>query len=131
MVEMKAPAQRGNGFTLIELLVVMAIVAVLLSMVTPRYFRNIGKAEEAVLKQDLSLMREAVDKYHADTGKYPDMLDDLVSKKYLRKIPVDPVTESSVTWILVPPSDSQMGAIFDIKSGAPGNGRNGTAYADW
>jgi general secretion pathway protein G len=131
MVEMKAPAQRINGFTLIELLVVMAIVAVLLSMVTPRYFRSIGKAEEAVLKQDLSLMREAVDKYHADTGKYPDMLDDLVSKNYLRKIPVDPVTESSVTWILVPPSDPQMGTIFDIKSGAPGNGRNGTAYADW
>lgn len=109
----------------------MAIVAVLLSMVTPRYFRSIGKAEEAVLKQDLSLMREAIDKYHADTGKYPDMLDDLVSKKYLRKIPVDPVTESSVTWILVPPSDPQTGTIFDIKSGAPGNSRNGTAYADW
>jgi general secretion pathway protein G len=131
MVEMKAIAQRRNGFTLIELLVVMAIVAVLLSMVTPRYFRSIGKAEEAVLKQDLSLMREAVDKYHADTGKYPDMLEDLVSKKYLRKIPVDPVTDSNVTWILVPPADPQMGAIFDIKSGAPGNGRNGTAYVDW
>lgn len=109
----------------------MAIVALLLSIVTPRYFSNVSKAEEAVLKQDLALMREALDKYHADTGRYPDTLDDLVSKKYFRKIPVDPITQSSATWILIPPDSSEKGAIYDIKSGAPGNGKDGTTYADW
>lgn len=120
-----------NGFTLIELLVVMVIVALLLSIVTPRYFSSVTKAEEAVLKQDLFLMREALDKYHADTGKYPEMLEDLVTNKYIRKIPVDPITESSLTWILIPPANSEKGAIFDIKSGATGIGKDGVAYADW
>lgn len=120
-----------NGFTLIELLVAMTIIALLLSIVAPRYFNNVSKTEETVLKQDLSLMREALDKYHADTGRYPDTLEDLVSKRYFRKIPVDPITQSSTTWILVPPASSEKGAIFDVKSGAPGNGKDGTAYADW
>jgi general secretion pathway protein G len=123
--------QRGKGFTLIELLVAMTIVALLLSIVVPRYFHSITKAEETVLKQDLTLMREALDKYHADTGSYPDTLDDLINKKYLRKIPVDPVTQSVATWILIPPSNTEKGAIFDIKSGAPGNAGDGTAYGDW
>lgn len=128
---MAACTQPQNGFTLIELLVAMAIVALLLSIVTPRYFHSVTKAEETVLKQDLSLMREALDKYHADTGKYPDTLEDLITKKYFRKIPVDPVTQSSTTWILIPPASTEKGAIFDIKSGAPGNAKDGTAYADW
>lgn len=120
-----------SGFTLIELLVAMTIIALLLSIVAPRYFHSVSKAEEAVLKQDLSLMREALDKYHADTGNYPSVLDDLISKKYLRKIPVDPITHSDVTWILIPPSSTEKGTIFDIKSGATGSSKDGTAYADW
>lgn len=120
-----------NGFTLIELLVAMTIIALLLSIVAPRYFNNVSKTEETILKQDLSLMREALDKYHADMGRYPDTLEDLVSKRYFRKIPVDPITQSSATWILVPPASTEKGAIFDVKSGAPGNGKDGTAYADW
>ena len=123
--------QRGKGFTLIELLVAMTIVALLLSIVVPRYFHSVTKAEETVLKQDLTLMREALDKYHADTGSYPDTLDDLINKKYLRKIPVDPVTQSATTWILIPPSNTEKGAIFDIKSGATGNAGDGTAYGEW
>lgn len=128
---MNCQMRHRNGFTLIELLVAMTIIALLLSVVTPRYFRSVSKAEEAVLKQDLALMRETLDKFHADTGKYPDTLDDLIGNKYLRKIPVDPITQSSTTWILIPPASSEKGAIFDIKSGAPGNGKDGTAYADW
>lgn len=123
--------QNRNGFTLIELLVAMTIIALLLSIVTPRFFHSVTKAEEAVLKQDLALMREALDKYHADTGAYPDVLAELVSKKYLRKLPVDPITQSSTTWILIPPANTEKGAIYDIKSGAPGNARDGSAYADW
>lgn len=121
----------NKGFTLIELLVAMTIIALLLSIVAPRYFHSVSKAEEAVLKEDLTLMREMLDKYHADTGRYPDTLDDLVKKKYLRKIPVDPVTQSALNWVLIPPERTEMGAIFDIKSGAPGNAKDGTAYGDW
>jgi general secretion pathway protein G len=131
MVEMTGRLETENGFTLIELLVAMTIIALLLSIVSPRYFHNVTKAEETVLKQDLALMREALDKFHADTGKYPDTLEDLISKKYFRKIPVDPITQSSTTWILIPPASTEKGAIFDIKSGAPGNAKDGTAYADW
>lgn len=120
-----------NGFTLIELLVAMTIIALLLSIVAPRYFRSVTKAEEAVLKEDLTLMRDVLDKYHADTGKYPDTLDDLINKKYLRKIPVDPVTQSPSSWTLIPPASTEKGIVFDIKSGAPGNAIDGTAYGDW
>lgn len=123
--------QLRNGFTLIELLVAMTIIALLLSIVAPRYFNSVSKAEEAVLKEDLTLMRDALDKYHSDTGRYPDVLDDLVSKKYLRKIPIDPVTKSAATWIVVPPASAEQGAIFDIKSGAQGKGRDGSSYGDW
>jgi len=122
---------RNSGFTLIELLVAMTIIALLLSIVAPRYFNSISKAEEAVLKEDLSVMRSALDKYRADTGKYPDTLDDLVNKRYLRKLPVDPVTKRADTWILIPPVSDDSGAVFDIRSGAPGKARDGTPYADW
>ena len=128
---MTARTQHRNGFTLIELLVAMTIIALLLSIVSPRYFHSVSKAEETVLKQDLSLLREALDKFHADTGKYPDTLEDLIKKNYFRKIPVDPITQSSTTWVLIPPASTEKGAIFDIKSGAPGNGKDGTPYADW
>jgi len=84
-----------------------------------------------VLRQDLSTLRDAIDKYYGDTGSYPDNLNDLVSKKYLRKLPVDPVTDSASTWVVVPPSDADKGGVYDLHSGAPGNGRDGTPYSDW
>ena len=119
------------GFTLIELLVVMAIIALLLSIATPRYFNSVDKTKEAVLRQDLSTLRDAIDKYYGDTGHYPDSLDDLVSRKYLRKLPVDPVTDSATTWVTVPPADADQGGVYDLHSGAPGNGRDGTPYSGW
>ncbi|MEO6145813.1 MAG: prepilin-type N-terminal cleavage/methylation domain-containing protein [Sulfuriferula sp.] len=121
----------ATGFTLIELLVVMAIIALLLSIAAPRYFNSVDKTKEAVLHQDLSTMRDALDKYYGDTGKYPDTLDDLVSKKYLRKLPVDPITDSAATWVTVPPADAEQGGVYDLHSGASGNGRDGTPYAGW
>ena len=123
--------RRVRGFTLIELLVVMVVIGILLSIVTPRYFNSVSKAEEAVLKENLLLMRDALDKYQADTGRYPDSLEDLVSKKYLRSMPYDPVAKSSETWIVVPPEDVAQGSVFDVKSGASGTARDGTAYGDW
>jgi len=128
---MNYPTHHKNGFTLIELLVAMTIIALLLSIVAPRYFNSISKAEEAVLREDLSLMRSALDKYRADTGKYPDTLDELVNWKYLRKLPVDPITKRADTWIVIPPAGSERGMVFDIRSGAQGRARDGTLYGDW
>ena len=109
----------------------MAIIALLLSIATPRYFNSVDKTKEAVLRQDLSTMRDAIDKYYGDTGQYPDTLDDLVSKKYLRQLPVDPITDSATTWMVVPPGDADKGGVYDLHSGAPGNGRDGTPYSGW
>ena len=120
-----------NGFTLIELLVVMAIIATLLSIAVPRYFHSVDKSKEAILMQDLQVMRDAIDKFYGDNGKYPDTLDDLVKKKYLRKLPPDPITESTATWVTTPPDDPTKGGVYDLHSGAPGNGKDGTPYASW
>jgi general secretion pathway protein G len=120
-----------RGFTLIELLVVLAIIATLLALAMPRYMRSVEKSKEAVLKENLWVMRDALDKYHGDTGKYPDTLDDLVTKKYLRSIPLDPLTESVSTWEVVPPADPEQGAVYDVRSGASGVGLNGVTYHQW
>ncbi len=119
------------GFTLIELLVVMAIIGTLLTIAVPRYFHSVEKSREAVLHQNLALTRQALDKYFSDNGKYPDSLDDLVSKKYLRNLPYDPITESATTWLIIAPDTQEKGAVYDIKSGAPGQALDGTEYKDW
>lgn len=126
MVTMKT-----KGFTLIELLVVLGIVALMLTLAVPRYFPSIDKSKEVVLADNLRNMRTLIDQYYGDTGRYPDSLDQLVEKKYLRSLPVDPITDSESTWIIVPPEDGAKGGIYDIKSGAPGNDRSGKPYADW
>jgi general secretion pathway protein G len=128
MVTLRRPR---SGFTLIELLVVLAIVALLLSIAVPRYFGSLDRSKEAVLKEDLYQMRGAIDKYFGDRGKYPETLDALVSEKYLRHLPVDPITEKKDTWVVVPPQDPQKGGVYDVKSGAPGKATDGSAFADW
>lgn len=120
-----------SGFTLIELLVVMVIIATLLTIAVPKYFSSVEKSREAVLHQNLALMREALDKYYGDNGRYPDALQDLVSKKYLRSLPVDPITGSPNTWLAVAPDTPEKGGLYDIRSGAPGNARDGSEYKDW
>jgi general secretion pathway protein G len=120
-----------SGFTLIELLVVMAIIATLLTLAVPRYFASIEKSKEAVLHANLSLLRETLDKYYGDKGKYPDALDDLVASKYLRAVPTDPITDSNTSWIIVPPEQPELGGVYDVKSGAEGKARDGSAYLDW
>ncbi len=122
---------KNAGFTLVELLVVMAIIAMLLTLALPRYFHSLDKSRETVLRQNLALIRQTLDKYYEDTGKYPDDLEALVNSKYLRTLPFDPVTDSTTTWIIVPPDDPEKGGVFDIKSGAQGNAQNGSAYKDW
>lgn len=121
----------GAGFTLIELLVVMSIIALLLSLAAPRYFGRVEMAKETVLRENLHQMRDATDKFYGDNNRYPNNIDELVTRKYLRRIPPDPITDSEKTWVTVPPSDSQKGGVYDIKSGAPGKGKDGTAYNTW
>lgn len=120
-----------KGFTLIELVVVMAIIATLLTIAVPRYFHSVEKSREAVLRQNLALTREALDKYYGDNGKYPDSLEDLASRKYLRSLPLDPITGYGTTWLIVPPDAPEKGGVFNIKSGAPGKAQDGSEYKDW
>jgi general secretion pathway protein G len=118
-----------RGFTLIELLVVMAIIAILITIALPRYFGSVEKSKEVTLRQSLNVMRDAIDKYHADTGRYPDKLEDLVEKRYIRAIPVDPITDSAETWIIVPvPGTVAQGAVYDVRSGAKGNAADGKPF---
>ena len=120
-----------RGFTLIELLVVMAIIAMLLSLAVPIYFHSVEKSKEAVLRQNLALTRQVLDKYYGDNGKYPDSLETLVSRKYLRNLPFDPMANSSTGWVIVPPDEEAKGAVFDIRSSAAGNAIDGSRYATW
>jgi general secretion pathway protein G len=124
-------ASGGFGFTLIELMVVMVIIATLLTIAVPRYFGSLDRSKEAVLKENLYQMRDAISKYYADKGKYPESLDSLMTDKYLRKIPLDPITESATTWVPVPPEDPQKGGVFDVKSGAQGKAIDGTEFSAW
>ncbi len=130
MCERTVMTSRPAGFTLIELLVVMAIVATLLALAAPRYFQHIERAREAVLRENLATLRDAIDQYHADKGRLPDTLQALVDARYLRAVPLDPITERSDTWLLVPPEDDLAG-IHDVRSGAPGASTDGTPYGEW
>jgi len=120
-----------SGFTLIELLVVMAIIAVLLTLAVPRYFGSLDKSKEAVLREDLYQLRDAIGKYYGDKGRYPESLDALAAEKYLRKVPVDPLTESAATWVLVAPDDPQKGGVYDVRSGAQGKASDGSVFSEW
>lgn len=126
-----AARRRRAGFTLIELLVVMVVIGLLITVSVPRYFGHVDKAKESVLRQDLAQLRDAIDKHFDDLGVYPESLDDLVVKKYLRRIPVDPITERGDTWTIEAPSNKQGGKVFDVHSGAPGRSRSGSDYASW
>jgi general secretion pathway protein G len=113
---------------LIELLVVLAIVASLLTLAVPRYLRGLDKANETVLVENLRLTRDVIDKFYADTGVYPDSLEQLVERRYLKALPVDPITESTSSWTLVPPPAGQRGKVFDLRSAAPGETLAGTPF---
>ncbi len=104
----------NRGFTLIELLVVMAVLGTLLGLALPRYYGSVKRAEEATLKHNLSLLREAIDKHYADTGRYPDALDELITRRYLRQLPLDPIAGSRDTWTLVAPPPPEPGRVYDV-----------------
>jgi general secretion pathway protein G len=128
--------RRAHGFTLIELLIVIALISILASMGVVQYRNSVQSSKEAVLHTDLFRMRDAIDQYYADKAKYPASLDALVSDGYMRAIPQDPITKSADTWQTVPaePEPGNTTAdpgIYNVKSGAPGTGLDGTSYSDW
>ena len=127
---------REEGWTLIELLVVVTLILLLASMTLVQYRNSITRAKEATLRSELLIMRDAIDQYYADKGRYPESLQALVSEQYLRGMPRDPFTESSDTWQTVPadPEPGQVSAstgIFDVKSGSELTAIDGSRYADW
>jgi general secretion pathway protein G len=127
---------RERGFTLIELLVVIALISILAAMAVVQYRNSIQRTQEATLKTDLFRMRDAIDQYYADKGKYPSSLDALVSDGYMRKVPEDPFTKSSDSWQTVPAepdpgNPSAEAGIYDVKSGAQGQALDGSNFVDW
>ena len=133
---MKYRLRRNGGFTLIELLIVIALISILATMGVVQYRNSVQSAKEATLRTDLFRMRDAIDQYYADKAKYPASLDTLVSEGYMRAIPEDPMTKSADTWQTVPAepepgNPSTDPGIYNVKSGAPGTGLDGTSFSDW
>jgi len=118
-----------RGFTLVELLVVLSIIALLLSIAAPRYFQHVDRSKEAVLRENLATLRDALDQYHADKGRWPDSLATLAQEHYLRAVPTDPLTERNDTWVAE--TGEEGSGVRDVKSGAEGEGADGKSYADW
>jgi general secretion pathway protein G len=128
--------RRDGGFTLIELMVVISLIILLAGLALNNYTSSVQRAREAVLKEDLFRMRDAIDQYYADKNKYPATLDELVSDKYLRSVPVDPITQSAETWQTImsepdPLNPTAQPGIYDVKSGSDGTALDGTRYSDW
>lgn len=125
---MASPTAAGErGFTLIELLVVLAILALLLTIAVPRFFGSIDQSKETILRENLHITRGVIDRFYGDVGRYPNSLDELVERRYLRGLPLDPITESTATWVVVPPESGA--GVFDLHSGAPGTARNGVPFS--
>ena len=120
-----------RGFTLIELLVVLAIVALLSTLAMPRYTQYVERHREAVLAENLRLTRDALEQFYADRGRYPESLDDLVARRYLKALPFDPLLDSSLHWQISEPTPPAEGRVADIHSAAPGLARDGRRFANW
>ena len=136
MLTLRRRRTEASGFTLIELLVVTALVVVLASLALVGYQNSIVRAREAVLKEDLFRLRDAIDQYYADKNKWPQTLQDLVTDGYVREVPQDPITNSVESWQTVPAESdpanpSAEPGIFDVKSGSDRTALDGSPYAEW
>jgi general secretion pathway protein G len=135
--EAAAGARRPErGFTLIELLIVVAIIGIMAGIAVPQFQKTPQKAKEATLKEDLYVLRNVLDQYFADKGKYPESLETLVEERYIRRIPVDPMTGSDQTWVVefAEASDEDPeggGGVIDVHSGSTGVALDGSSYSEW
>lgn len=120
-----------RGFTLIEMLIVMAVVGLLLTVALPRYFGSLERSRSVVLKENLKVLRVSLDRYFADKGRYPETLDSLVQQRYLRAVPLDPITESPDTWVAIPAEGAEPRGVADVRSGAHGVDAQGVAYGSY
>lgn len=125
-----AMTSQNRGFTLIELLVVLSIVALLSTLAAPRYFRSLDLSKEAILANNLRMTRETIDRFYGDQGRYPNSLDELVERQYIRALPYDTIVESTTAWIIIPPRNNADGQVFDIRSSAPGVTSDGKAFQE-
>jgi general secretion pathway protein G len=114
----------ARAFTLIEMLVVMTLIALLLSLAVPRYFSALDNGRVRVQQQNLATLRDAIDKFFADQGRYPDALEELVTRKYLRQIPLDPVSEAA-NWLVIAPKDTSLGNVYDVQVATQAPGKVG------
>jgi general secretion pathway protein G len=132
---MALPTRTGKrrGFTLVELLLVLLLVALLASIVGPTVTSGLQRSRESTLKHDLRVMRQAMDDYYGDNGRYPAALEELVEKRYVRRVPVDPMTGKADTWVLTmsDQEDDKVAGVSDLHSGAEGQAIDGTSYKDW
>jgi general secretion pathway protein G len=132
-----ARAGRGeSGFTLVELMIVMLIIGVLAAIAIPSYVSSLRNAKEAVLKEDLHVLRQQIDAYTNDKEKAPQSLDDLVQAGYLKEIPMDPMTHSNTTWVTstddsIQSLDQTESGITDVHSGSSEPGSDGRPYSEW
>lgn len=127
---MERPIKNGEkGFTLIELMIVMTLIGILAAIAQPQFHQYTVRAREAVLKENLFTVREVIDQYYADKGKYPDTLQELADNRYIRQVPEDPFTKSVETWVTIAPDSGE--GIFDIHSGSDLIAVNGTPYNEW
>ena len=125
-----------RGFTLIELMVVMAVIALLVTIVAPRYLMQTDRAREAVLRNNLKETRDAIDKFYTDLGRYPQNLKELVDARYLKMLPIDPISGRNDRWMLTGSPNGQVAAlqpsgVYDLHSSAAGKGLDGTAFNSW
>jgi general secretion pathway protein G len=125
----------SKGFTLVELLVVMSLILILGTLALPQYKHSVQYTREAVLREDLFRLRDAIDQFYADKGRYPETLDALVTEGYVRKVPVDPITNSADTWRTLPvesdPNDPATPGTYDVVSGSDRTALDGTKYSEW
>ena len=120
-----------KGFSLIELMITLSIIGILASISQPNFLRYIVRAKEASLQKTLFTFREVIDQYYGDHGSYPDSLEELADRKYIREVPEDPFTKSSTSWIIMPPEGEEVGGVYDVHSGSNLVSLDGSPYNEW